>query len=539
MAVYPNEPRLAREPNPLYRVPLLGARGGSVPCRITCYSEGQTFTLNGRPGRGASDLDAQVLSFETHKDLNTPAGSFSVTLWDRPLPDGPFKGLHLGDVLKPMDLVVLSFGRTESGKNQPRRVASSGTEGMSAALQGVMIGVVGQRPTEAEEVSESGEVIHTVSVSGFDLGKLLLSAQIYRFRDVPLADLETFAAAGWKILRDARGMFPLAPQHEVARIILDSIFYKSLVVSYRRPLVAAAPDFNTRDVLGYQLAPMTVVNGAPANLPVPLQFFAQERDVHSLLAYVAQDIWGEVWVDTWPDEAAFWQGMVPAGGANLLPQPFDGVRAFVAMRDVPFTEAAWSNLPGYMIDDSVVLSANLGGEPTLYNVFHAKPTGMGVYDVLTNAALTGAPILNEDSLQRHGYRPLVAESIMFPFANSNEQVKTIQDFASHQTKLLYNHHASSAQFVSGTLTVQGNPAYRVGTRLIRAYAYREGLDHERRVRDFYLEGVSHSWQAFGTCTTTLRVTRGLDEGDTALRFPVPPTPSYQQSVEWPLRVSQA
>lgn len=73
------------------------------------------------------------------------------------------------------------------------------------------------------------------------------------------------------------------------------------------------------------------------------------------------------------------------------------------------------------------------------------------------------------------------------------------------TQRLFNWYCENANFYAGDIRVLGNPAYRVGSRVMY-----DDFEQET-VWEFYLESVQHEFSFNGGYTTILGVTRGLPE----------------------------
>ena len=65
---------------------------------------------------------------------------------------------------------------------------------------------------------------------------------------------------------------------------------------------------------------------------------------------------------------------------------------------------------------------------------------------------------------------------------------------------LFNWNIKNNVFANGTLVVKGRAAYKVGQRIIT----------ESENLEYYVEGVTHSFSCYGTWTTQLSVTRGIE-----------------------------
>lgn len=451
-------------------IELLNRYGGSIACKIAFYDEGELHEIN----EGIDRQDGMLIHVTTNKDLNAPAGAFTITMHDRRRPD--LGNRRVSEVLKPMDLMTVSFRRGN-------------------VFLGAMVGVVSAIPTVSEDVDPtSGARIRQMTISGFDMGKLLLAAGIFYFKDAPLGDPKTYWEKGFRDLTEA-GVFPGGPRWQIIQTVLENRLYEFMSLNYQRGDGFA----NLRKIVDYYLGETY------GDIMVPMQYFDQEQNLWSLFSSLCDKPWTELFVDTWPTDGAFRSGMVPHQGATHTGgEPFDGVTPVIVMRETPFDEASWNALPRFIIDNSVIHHVEVGGEPTIYNLYYARPEGQGGYGPLANQAIAGKPILYEESVKRHGYRPLVAENKAIPLdVEEVSRMPDIQTRTAYLTNQLYNWFALTGEFLSGTIVVQGNPLYRVGTRLLRKLPGGDAVE-------FYIEGVTHSFSMFGEFKTTLRVTRGLD-----------------------------
>lgn len=494
-------------------IKLLNATGGSHGMKVSFFNEDDLLVLNGVGGQNMraqkGRIDGDIIELSTDKDLDNPTGTWTITLHDRPIQQqGSMTGKRLIDVIKAMDLVVIT-GRRDTVQG------------------GLMVGVVGQKPSESEGAVEN-YTVPTITVTGYDLGKLLSNAQIFYFNDVPLAGIKEFALKGWAYLSE--GNFPAGTRASFAKLVFEQILYKMTRINYKTriidlpnlpsqlsgPVASILDNLPLNGLSGPSLEPMEEgsvpklfgyhLGKTYGQLP-PMGFFEHEQTLWAFMESVAEKPFTEVFVDTIPDDADYLKAMLRDVEASNMGEieSLDENQAKVAffLRETPFSKEDWNNLPLFQIDPSVIKgSPTVGGEPTLYNVFYATPVDYGAQSAQAMKAITGAVFL-VDSFLKHGYRPLNAQTKAI---NMNDgDLGRIQQVIADLTNRLLVWFGLSDEFLSGSIPVQGNPLYRVGTRLRRVYGQGRNL-----ARDFYLEGVSHSWQAFGDWTTTLRVTRGLD-----------------------------
>lgn len=495
---------------------LHGQNGGYSACRITLYSGGELFTIN---GDSDDPLNSDLITVHTEKDLEAPTGAFSITLHDRPIRNGAFKGKRLIQVVRQTDLITIAFKRSDSDGTRNRDYDTGFIDSGSDDYLGAMIGLVGQTPTISHSVDGDGASQRHVTITGYDMGKLLLNNQIYWYKDVPSANIEAFALKGWQYLKD--GGFPAGTKAEIIKKALDNIFFK--MMNFKIKTAGGEKDIDS--LLGYRLGPTY------GTIPVSTNFFNAEESMWAFCEGVAEKPWCEFYVDTVPNNPSFIQGTTPKSGINLE-KPSDvleGCRAMVILRETPFMQDTWSALPRFLIDDTVVHSVTLGGEPTLYNLFYGRPSAYIPAGSVAGSLLTGVPILNKASFEKHGLRQMIMESKVFPIFGKESEHGVIKKVGKELTERLYRWYAPSDEFLSGSIVVQGHAAYRVGTVLTH---FHNVLDDPRDegTLEAYIEGVTHDWQVFDGFKTTLRVTRGLYAG-TVDRFPTPPGVDYEKSVQ--------
>ena len=514
---------------------LFGQNGGYAKCQVTFYSGGQKYDINGRtatflqddasagfslPENNDKNLDSDLIAVHTDKSLEAPAGTFTVTMHDRPMRTGNQKGKRLAEIIMQNDLVCISFGRSDSDGTQNRNAFyAAGSPERSKNVENhfecVMVGIVGARPTVNWTIDGNGATVRQITITGFDFGKLLLNCQIYYFKDVPSEDIKAFALKGWQYLKD--GTFPMGTKQALIQKTFDEIFRK--ITNWT--VDAAGGGVPIGDLFGY------VLRSTYGEIPVGTNFFSQEQSIWSFIEAIAEKPWCELFVDTVPHVDSFLEAFKDGDGKFLehASKPIEGGMPMLFLRESPFSSSDWERLPLYYVSDDVVHNFAIGGEPTLYNLFYARPSAYLSMGSVMSAYLTGVPIFDSDSFKKYGLRMLISESKVFPYDGAGTAIKAV---GKALTKKLYEWFASSPYFLSGTMTVQGHPSYRIGTRLRRC-----SLDQSftgTSFSEFYIEGVSHEWSAYGEYKTTLRLTRGLYIADEAKRFPEPPDPDYDAIV---------
>ena len=129
------------------------------------------------------------------------------------------------------------------------------------------------------------------------------------------------------------------------------------------------------------------------------------------------------------------------------------------------------------------------------------------YPGLSKATVNGIiDFLKDNDFTREHYNTLLQSS---GDAKQDKKINKEKTVASEKlnryTQRLFNWYCENANFYAGDIRVVGNPAYRVGTRIMYD-------DFEQETTwEFYLESVQHEFSFTTGYTTILGVTRGLPE----------------------------
>lgn len=168
------------------------------------------------------------------------------------------------------------------------------------------------------------------------------------------------------------------------------------------------------------------------------------------------------------------------------------------LRETPFNEKNWKNLPLHTITDEDVVNTQIGRSDletyTLYSVGVANSSA----DAGTPLQTLGIkPLWYEPYVKKYGLRRL--HRFTNYAAYDGDQVEVLKNYA----KDLFNWNVMNPSFYNGQIIVRGDNRYKVGDRLL----YKSSEENEEY--EFFIEGVSHTFTNFGSWTTTLAVTRGL------------------------------
>lgn len=167
-------------------------------------------------------------------------------------------------------------------------------------------------------------------------------------------------------------------------------------------------------------------------------------------------------------------------------------------RRTPFNKSDWISLTRTTVQDCDIVSDNTGrSDLETYTVYSVNQTLLG--EEYTNV-----------------YPPLWYPPYYSKYGISQLQVHTIYEAVTGDTQDamrqyyldLFNFNIKNNVFSNGTIVVKGKANYHVGERII--------IESENM--EYYVESVSHSFNCYGTWTTSLGVTRGIEPEN---RFTVP------------------
>ena len=165
-------------------------------------------------------------------------------------------------------------------------------------------------------------------------------------------------------------------------------------------------------------------------------------------------------------------------------------------RPTPFNKNEWISLNRITIKDEDLVSNNTGrSDLETYTVYNCHVSLMG-----ESTANIFPPVWYPPFYPKYGLRELKVDTIY--------EINGKQYEPREYTVDLFNFNIKNNVFENGTLVVKGSNQYRVGERIIL----------ESEGTEFYVEAVSHNFNAYNNWITSLNVTRGIDP---AQRFTPP------------------
>lgn len=159
-------------------------------------------------------------------------------------------------------------------------------------------------------------------------------------------------------------------------------------------------------------------------------------------------------------------------------------------RKTPFNKEDWLSIPRTTILDSeMVTNATGRSDLETYTVFSVQQSKMN--ETLQNSF---PPLWYQPYYEKYGISQI---QVTTPYSIYGKN-----DGGAHKEFCtdLYNFNIKNNVFENGNITVMGKAAYAVGERIIL----------ESNNMEYYIESVSHSFNCYGTWTTTLGVTRGIE-----------------------------
>lgn len=455
-------------------------------CEVSFHSD---TDFDGTLGLEAHPVLGSVQGVSTSKSFGNASGSFTVTLkkprgtqgsWTKLFAQPEGSWVRINYVLNGVPQPVL-WG-----------IVDSISENVTRAEQGARMEtytVTGRDFGKALEDTKT--IVNLFAVSSLDMFRGLLSA--YNF-DPPIGTPDKVVK---KILDLWLGNDGLgAQQYRLPSSLADHAYGQTLYEALNFDTIQAMSD-GAGETLD-----MTVLN--------PDQQSGQ--GLWDVLQQYCNGLLNEMWVDLAPTISRLENGVQK--DYSWGPAFFLRERRFRQFDDT----SLWDNTRTVTLQKGDVRNRQLakGGAANRYNywVLHGGVLG----DQYRAQALTHAmpdvepfkpgaiPIINLESMQKHGIRPYVATTNFLPFFKGGEEKSGFIRLAANWMKRIHDWYGVAPWQLSGTLTCSRlRPDIRIGMRVIE--------ETDAGPITFYVEGVDHSWNYPGAGVTTLTVTHGEYEED--------------------------
>jgi hypothetical protein len=442
----------------------------------------------------------QVLSIMTNKTLESPAGSFTISL----------AGSQWRTYLTTNDIVVIEMGY------------------IGEVTTTVMVGLIDSISVR-RSVGENGEPTVQTTISGRDFGKLFV-------KDL----LKFYPAIGGKTSSASHFLTEVGWIEMMKVFTADSIMKGTpavLIDNIMRYIFMKYHDTEWtvyNEMGGGRKGKQTIQAGqiiryqlGKINFFLPFLFSADqyEGSLWNMLERASIKPFTELWIDVRsPNEAwnpsevgravpheveessSVEKGNLPKGKGFYPGTSFqfgeDGAKVVLCLRETPYSSALRSRLVSHRIDaDECHYEDLTKSDGEHYNLFWAGTTVNPLGIDLKKAC---PPLINESHVKRYGLSPLEVdiEGLEILESEKNKHGKTLETMTKAYTAKLKAWYENNHNYWSGTLEIRGNANIRVGHRVV----YRS----PSFTKEFYVEGVSHSFNVFEGWTTTLQVTRGME-----------------------------
>lgn len=183
----------------------------------------------------------------------------------------------------------------------------------------------------------------------------------------------------------------------------------------------------------------------------------------------------------------------------------------------------WGDLPVFTIQQQEIVNSNVSKAGyERYNAFYVAAR-IHQEEMNNNAMEMITPLLDEDSIKRHGLRRFDIQ-VETTVAEDNPVTAggyNTAELCKYQRQIIRDWYCMNPYLLSGTIELgHGRPDIRIGTRL-----HIPGLKLNNKdtvlEENYYIESVSHAWVFGRGVRTTLGVTRGWQGDD----------PSYYENLQ--------
>lgn len=488
--------------------------------KVSFHTEKECYqTIADQKNRFGEKLDPkyQLLSVNTQKSLENPAGAFTISL----------AGTQWMTYLKPMDLVVVQMGYLGE-----------------KTLTTVMVGLI-DNVRRTRSISGGTPSVNT-TVTGRDFGKLLIKSQLKFYPEIGAVDKNDskffLTDVGWVTLMSfftkdeiVKGT-PAVVIDNIMRFLLPKLNDVQWKVYNEQGSTPKPKTLTVMDIIRYQLARMDFF------LPMIMTADSFEGSLWNLMERASIKPFCELFIDV-RDDAEI-QSNQPKNrlittsieeassvSKSKLPKdqgwypfpPFqfgeDGAKVVLTLRETPFDSKDKEELKRHVINQEDVLSEDLAiSDEEHFNLFWAGTT---VNPLGIDLKRVSPPLINEHDVKRYGISPLEVEIEGLEILQSQQSSHgvALEGMSKTYTAKLKAWYENNHKMWNGTLIIRGRAGIRIG-HMVDYHAPNLNME-------FYVENVAQSFNVFEGWTTTLQVTRGQKintKVDHTALLPKPPTP---------------
>lgn len=493
---------------------------------VTIYQQGDDpIVLSAQPlvgfnleGRKETDSKPSVMAVQTYKDIGSASGTFQITLKPSQAAETLFKKLVDDDWI---DIVFYK-------KSEPYHV-----------LRGLIDEV-----RRTRNVGGTGATTETFTITGRDFGKVWEQTPIWFS---PFANDFVTQAVSTQIFDGVPEIYgsPGAAPITFLRDFMEK--FSSLGgVNWAPPL--GIPGLTETTFTGnVNFCEKFVGEGSSIyfqNKPMRNQYNANGMNPQGMAWQLAREysdpMFTEMYVDLLPPTGPY----SPEIGLGMsMPSYYS--KMTVVLRDKPFYTLPtstvplplipyWEKVPIHNVTRQEITTDDVGRSGfERYNAIFVAPK-LHQEAMASHALYVMAPLMDKESVKRHGLRRLDIQSNVVPDPTNRLDWggPDISKLADYQRNLMRDWYCMNPYFLSGTISIgHARPDIKIGNRLrIPGRIDANPLKTEGE-ENYYIENVTQNWQAGQGLKTSVGVTRGWVGTDTeykvaltlvAKRYKLPP-----------------
>jgi len=456
----------------------------------------------------------QLLSVMTQKTMSSTAGMWSITLtgiqWSR---------------LRPMDVAVIKMGYAGEAK-----------------LTTVMVGLV-DKVNRKRAMDGSGKPSLNTVITGRDFGKLFVKELLKFYPEISGKNAADFflTDVGWvnlmKVFTTDNVMkgTPATIMHQIMTYIFPKIHDVSWKLWNEQANTQASKVVKATDIVTYQYGKL--------NFFMPFIFTADQYEgaLWNLFDRAAPKPFAEVFIDT-RDPNEIWHSdpdkrIVPHdveyNNSNGFTFGADGAKVVMVLRQTPYDNVLRKKLVRHIIPQEDFTDEDISlFDEQHYNLFWAGTT---INPLGIDLKRVAPPLLNEANAKKYGLSPL---EVNIEGMEITDEL-TLEGMSKTYTGKLKTWFENNHNYWSGQVTIRGRAEIRIG-HMVQFGFTGEGYrgDPTYSIREYYVEGVTQTFNVFQGWTTTLDLTRGMflgtvvDSSPYDPKPPAPPAPSTASSTTY-------
>lgn len=441
------------------------------------HAKAKTLNAKGE----ALNPNEQLITVNTQKQMDAPAGFFTMNL----------VGVQWHERLNAQDITIVQMGYIGE-----------------ARLTTVMVGLVDKVGRKRAMGADGTPSVNTI-VTGRDFGKLFVKDLLKFYPEISGKNAADFflTDVGWINLMKVFTTDSIMKGTPAVIIdnIMRHIFPKLHDVKWKlwneRAQTPSSIDVKATQIVRFQLG--------KSNFFMPFIFTADQYEgaLWNLLERAAPKPFMELFIDTrdgheaWnptPDKRLVPHDIEKDSSAPLEPAfefGQDGAKVVLCLRETPYDSVHRSRLIRHEIAEEDIITDDLSkGDEQHYNLFWAGST---INPLGIDLKRVAPPLLNEQDAKKYGLSPLEVNIEGMEITDG----LVLEGMSKTYTGKLKEWYQHNHTLWSGTIEIRGNAKIRIG------HLVEFGIGASRR--EYYVEGVSHSFTMFQGWTTTLTLTRGM------------------------------